>query len=88
MYRLCRYTMKTQIQKWGNSLAVRIPRSFAHESRISQGSTVEVLVEEGRIVVEPVSEREYTLKELLAKVTRKNLHDEIETGKMAGKEAW
>jgi antitoxin MazE len=80
--------MKTQIKKWGNSLALRIPRSFAHESRISQGSTVEVLLEEGRIVVEPVSERDYTLKELLAKVTRRNLHDEVETGGPVGKEAW
>jgi len=45
-------------------------------------------LEEGRIVVEPVSEQDYTLKELLAKVTRRNLHDEVETGGPVGKEAW
>jgi antitoxin MazE len=80
--------MKTQIQKWGNSLAVRIPRSFAHESKIAQGSTVEVSLDEGKIVVAPVYEKEYTLKELLAKVTKRNLHREIETGVPVGKEAW
>ena len=80
--------MKTQIQKWGNSLAVRIPRSFAHESKIAQGSTVEVSLEEGKIVVAPVSEREYTLEELLAKVTRRNVHREIETGGPVGREGW
>jgi antitoxin MazE len=80
--------MKTQIQKWGNSLAVRIPRSFAHQSRIEQGSTVEVSLDEGRIVVEPVSEKDYSLKDLLAKVTRRNLHREIETGGPVGNEAW
>jgi antitoxin MazE len=80
--------MKTQVQKWGNSLAVRIPRSFAHESNIAQGSTVEVSLDEGRIVVAPVPEKEYTLKELLAKVTKRNLHQQIETDGPVGKEVW
>lgn len=80
--------MKTQIQKWGNSLAVRIPRSFAHESKIAQGSTVEVSLDDGKIVLTRVSEKEYTLKELLAKVTKRNLHQEIATGGPVGKEAW
>ena len=80
--------MKTQIQKWGNSLAVRIPKSFAHESKIQQGSTVEVSLDRGKIVVEPVFETEYKLKDLLDKVTRRNLHHEIETGSPVGKEVW
>ena len=67
---------------------MRIPRSVAHESRISQGSTVDVLLEEGRIVVEPLSESGYTLRELLARVTRRNLHGEVDTGGPVGKEAW
>lgn len=79
--------MKTQVQKWGNSLAVRIPKSFAHESRIKEGSTVEVSLDDGRIVVEPVG-AEYDLTELLAKVTKKNIHEEIPSSGPVGKEVW
>ena len=80
--------MKVQIQRWGNSLALRIPKSFAIESKIKQGSVVEVSVSDGKIVVEPVTEPDYTLDELLAGVTKRNLHREIETGSATGKEAW
>lgn len=80
--------MKVQIQKWGNSLALRIPKSFAVESKIEQGSTVEVSLESGKIIVFPVTEQEFSLDELLAKVTPENLHGEIDTGASVGKEAW
>jgi antitoxin MazE len=79
--------MKTQVQKWGNSLALRIPKSFAHESKIKEGSTVEVSLDEGRIVVEPVVD-ECSLTELLAKVTKKNIHEEIPSSGPVGKEVW
>jgi antitoxin MazE len=79
--------MKTQVQKWGNSLALRIPKSFAHESKIKEGSTVEVSLDEGRIVVEPVSD-EYNLTELLAKINKKNIHHEIPSDGPVGKEVW
>lgn len=78
--------MKIQIQKWGNSLALRIPKSFAVESKIKQGSTVEVSLESGKIIVFPVAEPEFSLDELLAKVTAENLHGEIDTGASVGKE--
>ena len=80
--------MKVQIQKWGNSLALRIPKSFAVESKIEQGSTVEVSLEHGKIIIFPVTEPEYSLDELLSQVTAVNLHGEIETGESVGKEAW
>ncbi len=80
--------MKVQIQKWGNSLALRIPKSFAVESKIEQGSTVEVSLESGRIIVFPVMEREFSLDELLAEVTAENLHGEVETGAPVGGEIW
>ncbi len=80
--------MKVQIQKWGNSLALRIPKSFAIESKIEQGSTVEVSLESGKIIVFPVAEPEFSLEELLASVTVENLHGEIDTGGSVGKEAW
>ena len=67
--------MKVQIQKWGNSLALRIPKSFAIESKVKQGTVVEVSLEQGKIVVAPVAEPEFTLDDLLAKVTKHNLHE-------------
>ena len=80
--------MKVQIQKWGNSLALRIPKSFAVESNIGQGSTVEVSLENGKIIVFPVAEPEFSLDELLEKVTPENLHGETDTGSSVGQEAW
>ena len=80
--------MKVQIQKWGNSLALRIPKPFAVESKIKQGSTVEVSLENGKITVFPIAEPEVSLDELLSRVTTENLHGEIDTGNSVGREAW
>ena len=80
--------MKVQVQKWGNSLALRIPKSFAVESNIGQGSTVEVSLENGRIIVFPVAEPEFSLDEMLSQITPENLHGEVDTGSSVGQEAW
>ena len=80
--------MRTQIQKWGNSLALRIPKSFATESSIEEGSLVDMSIIEGRLIIEPISEPTYTLEELLAGVTKENIHAEADTGGPTGKEVW
>ncbi len=80
--------MKVQIQKWGNSLALRIPKSFAVESNVKQGSTVDVSLEKGKIVVTPITQAEYTLDDLLAKVTKNNVHREVDSGAAVGNEGW
>lgn len=80
--------MKVQIQKWGNSLALRIPKSFAVESKIKQGSSVEVSLESGKIIVFPIAEEEISLDEMLAQITPENLHGEIDSGNSVGKEIW
>jgi antitoxin MazE len=80
--------MKTAIQQWGNSLAVRIPKAFAEEARVKKGTPVNLRVEKGRLIVVPLPGREPTLKELLAKVNSKNLHLETDWGPAAGKEIW
>ena len=80
--------MRTQIQKWGNSLALRIPKSFATESHIEAGSMVDLSIIEGKLIVIPVAEPTYTLDELLAGVTKENLHVEVDTGIPIGKEVW
>ena len=80
--------MRTRIQKWGNSLAVRIPRSCALESRIEEGVVVHISVERGKLVVVPESSRNFDLRELLEGITKRNIHREISTGVRTGKEVW
>jgi len=79
--------MQVQIQKWGNSLAIRIPKSFAQQININQGSYLDLSTIDGKLVAEPIEE-EYSLQKLLNNVTSENIHKEIETGKPVGKEIW
>ena len=79
--------MIVKIQKWGNSLAVRIPKSFAVQAEIEQDSLVDLSVLEGNIIVKPEKRKpNYMLEELLEGVTDENLHGEIDFGKPVGKE--
>lgn len=80
--------MRTRIQKWGNSLALRIPKALAAEVHIEQDSLVEISLVEGKLILEPVAEPAWTLEELLAGVTEQNLHGEVDTGPATGREAW
>lgn len=80
--------MRVQVQKWGNSLAIRIPKSFAKETKIDQGSIVDLSTVEGQLVAKPIREYEYSLEELLAGVTEENLHREFDTGSAVGQEIW
>ena len=59
--------MKVQVQKWGNSLALRIPKSFAQETGIERGSVVDISLEDGEIVIRPLIEPAYSLDDLLSK---------------------
>jgi antitoxin MazE len=80
--------MQTKIQKWGNSLGLRIPRSFAAEAQVEEGATVDLSLENGRLLVRPLRVRKYALTVLLRKVNRRNLHSEVSTGKAVGRETW
>jgi antitoxin MazE len=66
--------MKTRVQKWGNSLAVRIPKSFAVELGFEDGSPAEMSLEDGAIVIKPDRDKVWDLDALLAGVTDDNLH--------------
>ncbi len=79
--------MVTRVQKWGNSLAVRIPRSFAVQAKVAAGTAVDIAVEKGELVVRPVRQR-YRLRDLLKAVDARNLHSEVQTGKPVGREIW
>ena len=80
--------MKTHVQKWGNSLALRIPKSFAAEAGLRPNDAVELSVVEGTLVVRPVAPQPLTLEELLRGITDDNLPGEWDTGPATGKEAW
>lgn len=80
--------MQTKIQRWGNSLGLRIPKSFAQEAGVHAGSDVDLTVEGGRLIVSPAGRPKYQLADLLSGVTSTNVHKEIDTGAPIGREAW
>ena len=80
--------MQTQVKKWGNSLALRIPKPLAEQLAIKNDTEVEILIEDGQLMIRPLPEQTVTLEALLAQITDENLHDEIETGTAVGGEVW
>jgi antitoxin MazE len=80
--------VNARVQKWGNSLAVRIPKSFAQQAGLAENAPAALSVVEGKLLIEPVASRTFTLDELLAGVTETNIHAEIPSGSATGQEAW
>ncbi|MBA3888498.1 MAG: AbrB/MazE/SpoVT family DNA-binding domain-containing protein [Acidobacteria bacterium] len=79
--------MTSQIAKWGNSLALRIPKSLAAEVLVQDGDPVDVSVEDGALVIRPARKR-YTIEELVADITPDDRHGETDWGRPRGKEIW
>ena len=80
--------MTVTIKKWGNSAAVRIPAAVLEAARLRLDEVVNIRVDEGRIVIEPLRPKSHDLGELLKKVTPENIHEETDWGWPAGKEIW
>ena len=80
--------MRVQVQKWGNSLALRIPKPFAENMGVRVGTAVQVSVSKGRLVATPIRPRRTRLKHLLAGVTHTNLHSAVDAGRPRGREVW
>ena len=78
--------MDAIIQKWGNSLGVRIPMSMAKALNLENGSHVEIMDDEGRILILPQNKKK--LLEKLEEINSGNIHEEISTGSAVGKEEW
>jgi antitoxin MazE len=78
----------TRVRKWGNSLGLRIPRSFAAEAGVEDGSAVDLTVVDGELRVRPLKRKRYVLGELLDGVSELNLHGEVPTGRPVGREVW
>jgi antitoxin MazE len=79
--------MVTTVQKWGNSLAVRIPKAFAAQIRLTEDTDVEISVDQDRIVIAP-ARRVWKLDTLVNGITSSNRHREADWGDKAGGEAW
>ena len=77
--------MQTVVQKWGNSLGVRIPSLYVKEFKLQNGSAVDIVEEGGRLIIKP---GRLSLEELLAQVTTENTREATETGPSVGREDW
>jgi antitoxin MazE len=80
--------MHVRVQKWGNSLAIRIPKPLAEDADVQEGTVLNLAVSDGKVVATPVQKKKLSLRELLAKVNKKNLHEEIDFGARVGREIW
>jgi antitoxin MazE len=79
--------MRTQVGKWGNSLAVRIPGAYAKDLGLQEGMDLDVSLANGALMLRP-GRKEYTLEELIEQITPENLHGETDWGPAAGRESW
>jgi len=79
--------MKVKVQKWGHSLAIRIPSSYAKDAGITNGTVADIKVSNASLVVKPVK-KHYKLDDLLRGIKRANLHSEIDSGASTGNESW
>ena len=79
--------MRAKVQKWGNSLALRIPTAVVLSAKLAEGTEVELSVVDGRVVI-TLCDRELTLDEMLDRVTPENRHGLVDWGTSVGKEAW
>jgi antitoxin MazE len=80
--------MKTKVQKWDNSLALRIPKSFATEAGLSEATPVEISLVDRKLIVQPLNPETVDLDDLLRQVTDDNRHGEWNSGPAVGREIW
>ncbi|MDD2935277.1 MAG: AbrB/MazE/SpoVT family DNA-binding domain-containing protein [Candidatus Pacebacteria bacterium] len=80
--------MKTRIKKWGNSLAIRLPKTSVDLLNLKENNEVSFDFDKDQIIIKPENKKEYSLSELISKINSKNIHKEIDWGKPVGKEIW
>jgi antitoxin MazE len=79
--------MQAAIAKWGNSLALRLPRNLAADAHLHEGTRVELRLEGEALIVRPARPR-YRLQDLLSQLKPRNTHQEVDWGEPRGEEAW
>lgn len=77
--------MRVEVQKWGNSAAVRVPALALRGAGMRVGQSLDLRVEDGKLVIEPETE---SLEDLLAQVTPENQHALLLEGQASGAEVW
>ena len=77
--------MQTRIQKWGNSLGLRIPKTIAQQAGLNEGTPVDFVIRGNTIVINP---QRYSLEAMISQITPDNVHREIDNGDIAGNEVW
>jgi antitoxin MazE len=80
--------MQTRVQKWGNSLGLRIPRGLADEVGLGAGTEVSLTAKDGELVLRPSRPSRLRLADLLAGITPENIHASVDTGDAVGSEAF
>jgi antitoxin MazE len=83
-----RVFVRSQLKKWGNSSAVRIPASMMTLARLSPDQAVDLRVEEGKIIIEPIIRPTYDLDQLLALMTPDTFPEDVDFGPPQGGEVW
>ncbi len=78
--------MTATIQKWGNSLALRLPKAMATDANIAEGTQVELVRTDEGLLLKATKKPRYRLSALLAGISRKNLHQETDWGQPVGRE--
>jgi antitoxin MazE len=79
--------MTTQVGRWGNSLAIRIPLPYAKDLGLKEGQELDVSLTKGGLLLRPLRQG-YTLEELVEGITPENVHGETDWGGAVGREAW
>jgi antitoxin MazE len=76
-----------KIVKWGNSMAVRLPKVVLRDAGLQEGDVLVFGAKNGAIVAKPIKKKP-ALKDLLSKISSENVHEEVDWGKPRGREAW
>lgn len=77
--------MQSHVQKWGNSLGIRIPMHLAKQLHLHSGSPVKIEVMDGQIIIQTP---QYNLEIMLKEITKKNQHHQLLDDKQIGNEEW
>lgn len=80
--------MLQKIDRWGNSLGLRLPKVMTEQLSLNEGSSVVVTIEKNALVLRPQKKHSETLKQLLGRIAPNNLHGAVDWGKPRGKEIW
>ena len=80
--------MLTKVQKWGSSQGLRLPKHTLEDARISVGDDVEVIAQEGKILIRKISKSKFDLAEMVSRMPHRYRVKEKSSGKPMDREEW